>query len=72
VVGPEENGEKTKDMLMFHNHNAGPNNDIKTANRPFENVAKIKYMGTTVINQNLIRKVIKRRLNMANSYWAGS
>jgi hypothetical protein len=54
VVGAEGNAEKTKDMSMFHNQNAGQNNDKKTANRPFENVAKIKYMGTTVTNQNLI------------------
>jgi hypothetical protein len=63
VAGPEGNAEKTKDMSMFHNQNAGQNNDTKTANRPFVNVAKIKYMGTTVIYQNLIHKEIKSRMN---------
>jgi hypothetical protein len=33
------------------------------ANRCFENVAKFRYLGTTIINQTLIQKEIKRRLN---------
>jgi hypothetical protein len=39
--------------------NAGQNHKIKTANRPFENVAKFKHLGT-VTNQNLIHEEIKR------------
>jgi hypothetical protein len=32
-----------------------------------ENVAEVKYLGTTAANQNSIKKEIKRRLNVSNS-----
>jgi hypothetical protein len=36
---------------------------MKIANRCFENVAKFRYLGTTVTNQILIQEEIQRRLN---------
>jgi hypothetical protein len=50
-------------MLLSRRQNAGQNRDIKIANRSFGNVAQLKYLGTTVANQNLIKEKIKRRLN---------
>jgi hypothetical protein len=61
------NVENTKYMLLSRYQNAGQNQHIKIANRSIENVSKLKYLGTTVINQNLIQKEIKRRLNSANA-----
>jgi hypothetical protein len=42
-VGPEVNTEETKYMLLPHHQNAGPNHDIKMANRSFQNVAQFKW-----------------------------
>jgi hypothetical protein len=54
-------------MLLSHHQIAGPDHDIKTANRSFENVAQIKYFGMAVRSQTLIQKEIKRRLNLGNA-----
>jgi hypothetical protein len=62
-VGLDANAEKTKYMLLSDHHNAGQNYNIKIANRSFDNEAQFKYLGTTLPNQNLIQKEIKRRLN---------
>jgi hypothetical protein len=51
-------------MLLSHHQNTGWNQVIKIANRCFENVAQLKYLGTTIINQSLIQEEIKRRLNL--------
>jgi hypothetical protein len=40
---------------------------MKIANRCFENVTKLRYLGTTITNQNLIQEGIKRRLNSGNA-----
>jgi hypothetical protein len=52
-------------MLISHRQNAGQNYGIKPANRLFY-VAKLKYLGTTVTNQDLIQEEIKR-LNSCNA-----
>jgi hypothetical protein len=59
-IGLEINVEKAKHMLLSRHQNAGQNRDVKIANRSFENVPQLKYLGTTVTNQNLIQEEIKR------------
>jgi hypothetical protein len=49
-TGPEIDGEKAKYMIKSRHPNSGQNQDIRTANESFENVAKFKYLGTTLTN----------------------
>jgi hypothetical protein len=62
-IGLEINAEKTKYMIMARYPNSGQNQSIKIVNESFENVAKFKYLGTTLSNQNYISDEIKSTLN---------
>jgi hypothetical protein len=42
-------------MIMSRYPNSEQNQNIRIANELFENVAKFKYLGTTLTNQNEIR-----------------
>jgi hypothetical protein len=55
-IGLEINAEKTKYMIMSCHPNSGQNQNIRVANESFENVAKFKYLGATLTNQNEIRE----------------
>jgi hypothetical protein len=63
----EINAEKTKYMIMSHYPNSGQNQNIRIANESFENVAKFKYLGMTLTNQNDIQDEIKSSLNSGNA-----
>jgi hypothetical protein len=54
-------------MLVSRDQNADRNHDIKIGNISFETVSQFKYLGTKVIDQNLIEEEIKRRLNSGNA-----
>jgi hypothetical protein len=66
-VGLEVKVEKTMYILVSHDKNANRTRDIIIGNRSFENVTKFMYLGTTVLDQNLIQEEIKRRLNFGNA-----
>jgi hypothetical protein len=57
-VSLKVNAEECKYMLLSRHQNARQNHDIKIANRSFEIVAKFRYLGTRVTNQNFIHEEI--------------
>jgi sorting nexin-29 len=65
-TGLEINAEKTKYMMSCH-PNSGQNQNIRIANESFESVARFKYLGMTLTNQNDIHDEIKSRLNLGNA-----
>jgi hypothetical protein len=66
-VGLEVNSQTTKYMLMLRSQKIGQKHSIKIANRSFEDVAKFKYLGTKLTDQNCMHEGIKSRLNWGNA-----
>jgi hypothetical protein len=66
-VGLEVNPEKTKYMLMSRSQKIGQKHSIKIANRSFEDMAKFRYLGTTLTDHNCMHEEIKSRLNSGNA-----
>jgi hypothetical protein len=51
---------------MSHHQNVGKNYNLLFGNTPFKNVAKFKYLGMIVMNENCTHEEIKRRLYSRN------
>jgi hypothetical protein len=66
-IGLKVNSQETKYMFMSYHQTAGHSNYIRAANKSFEKVAKIKYLGATLTDQNCIHKEIRSRLNSGNA-----
>jgi hypothetical protein len=64
--GLEINAEKT---MITSRQNSGQNQNIKTVNESFENVTKLKCVGTTLTNRNENHDEIMSRLNLENACW---
>jgi hypothetical protein len=57
------NSEKTKYMLMLHDMKVGKKHSIKLVNRSLADVAKFKYLGTTLTDKNYMNEKIKSKLS---------
>jgi hypothetical protein len=66
-VGLGVNPKKTMYMLMSHSQKMGQKHSIKIANRSSEDVAKFKYLGTSLTDQSSMHKEIKSRLNLRDA-----
>jgi hypothetical protein len=66
-TGLELNADKTKYTVMSRDQNAGQCHSMKTDNSSFERVEELKYLGTTLTNQNSIQEEIKNRLKSGNA-----
>jgi hypothetical protein len=56
-------------MTMSRHRNAGQNHKLPIVNKSLDSVARFRYLGSTVINQNCIREGIKGRLISKNAYY---
>ena len=65
-IGLELNAEKTKYMFMSGDQNAGQSHSFKTDDSSFERVKELRYLVTTLTNQNCIQNEIKSRLKSGN------
>jgi hypothetical protein len=63
--GLEVNSGKAKHMLMSLKK-AGHKHSINIGNRSFEDVAELKYLRTTLSDQNYVNEEIKSRINLGN------
>jgi hypothetical protein len=65
--GLDINTHRTKHMVMSQGQDAGQNHNIKIYNKSFEKVEHLKYLGTTLTNQNSVHKEITSRLQSLNA-----
>jgi len=57
-------------MVMSQDRKAGRGHSVKIGNSSIERVEELKYLGTTLTDQNSIREEIKSRLTLGNAcYW---
>jgi len=63
----EKYAEKTNNISMSSECKEAENHNIKIGNKSSESVAKFRYLGTTLIDQNCIYGEFKRRLNSGNA-----
>jgi hypothetical protein len=62
--GLKVNAEETKYRVISRHQNAGQSYNVTIANKSFQSMAKFKYFGLTVINEDCIHEnKIKSRLN---------
>ena len=66
-IGLEVNAVKTKYMVMARDQNAGQSHCMEIDNSFFGMVEELKYLGTSLTNQNSIQEEIKSRLKSGSA-----
>jgi hypothetical protein len=66
-TGVAANAKEAKHMVMSCDEQAGQNHSIMTVHKSSESVEQVKYLGTTLTNQNSIQEEIKCRLKSGNT-----
>jgi hypothetical protein len=66
-TGPKVNADKTNYMVMSRDQNSGRSYGTTVHNSFFARVVELKYLGTTLANQNSIQEEIKSRLKSGNA-----
>jgi hypothetical protein len=66
-AGLEINAERPMYTIMSRHPNSGQKQNIRIDDESFENVAKLKNLGTMLTNQNDIHDEIRSRLNSGNA-----
>jgi hypothetical protein len=54
---------------MSRSKKTGQKHIMKITNRSFEDWAKLKYLGTTLTDQNYVQEEIKSGLNSENAFY---
>ena len=54
-------------MVMSRDRNAGQGHSVKIDNSSIERMEEVKYLGTTLTDQNSIEEEIKSRLKLGNA-----
>jgi len=67
-TGLEVNTDTIQCMAMSQDQNAGRSHNTKIDNSSFERVKQLKYLGTTLTNQNSIQEEIKSRVTSGKAY----
>jgi len=65
--GLEVNDDKTKNMVMSRDQNAGRSHNMKIYYRSVDMAEEFKYLGTTLTYENSIQKEINSRLKSGNA-----
>ena len=66
-IGLEVSADKTKNMVMSRDQDAGRNHNVRIDNSTFQRVEEFKQLGTTLTNQNSIPEETKGRLRSENA-----
>jgi len=61
-IGLEVNADETKYIVISRDQDAGRSQNVKNDNSSVQRMEQLKYMGTTLTNQNSIRGAMKDNL----------